>query len=332
MYKLPRYRLTASNASEVTLSLPLVLNNHAIKNPSTSNGLLPLILLFFLMLSGLNCFAESGYKEMGDAFEFFDKLDAEESAIKSAKKLEQTKKDVKTTEKSRPAKSKPAIEGLDSILSEITETPSTKKIKPPKKETVKALSKIIKTAKKPAAPVKKNNFRKRDIAGNKLKTEAEQWACVEDAVNKLVWEVKTSNGEKQDKNNTYTWHNPEQNNISGTANGGRCKGGVPCDTHAYVQAINEQKLCGYSDWRLPTRKEMLSLVGQKASKDGATIDNKYFPDAMPSWYWTASDNEEHPEYAWYVLFRNGISLNDLKERPKHIRLVRGGEHKFATAD
>ena len=28
-------------------------------------------------------------------------------------------------------------------------------------------------------------------------------------------------------------------------------------------------------------------------------------------------------FAWYVLFRNGIALNDLKERPKHIRLVRG---------
>ena len=33
-------------------------------------------------------------------------------------------------------------------------------------------------------------------------------------------------------------------------------------------------------------------------------------------------NESQPEYAWYVLFRNGVKLNDLKERPKHIRLVR----------
>ena len=28
------------------------------------------------------------------------------------------------------------------------------------------------------------------------------------------------------------------------------------------------------------------------------------------------------DHAWYVLFRNGHALSDLKERPKHIRLVR----------
>jgi hypothetical protein len=54
------------------------------------------------------------------------------------------------------------------------------------------------------------------------------------------------------------------------------------------------------------------------------INREYFPEAIASWYWTASSNEENSGYAWYVLFKNGISLNDLKKRPKHVRLVRAG--------
>ena len=49
---------------------------------------------------------------------------------------------------------------------------------------------------------------------------------------------------------------------------------------------------------------------------------QYFPETRASWYWTSSENKSRDDVAWYVLFRNGLALNDLKERPKHIRLVR----------
>jgi hypothetical protein len=91
--------------------------------------------------------------------------------------------------------------------------------------------------------------------------------------------------------------------------------------------MNEQKLCGYSDWRLPTREEMETLIDYNTSAKHVTINTTYFPEAVPSWYWTATENSQRDNFAWYVLFRNGIALNDLKERPKHVRLVRGNREQ-----
>jgi hypothetical protein len=162
-------------------------------------------------------------------------------------------------------------------------------------------------------------------SGLPLDAKADRWECVEDKKSKLTWEVKKNDGGIRDKDYSYTWLRGNDGVIKGLSNGGRCKGGVKCDTYSYVRAMNEQKLCGYSDWRLPTRKEMETLVDYNNTGNEATIDKTYFPETVPSWYWTATENPRRDNFAWYVLFRNGIALNDLKERPKHIRLVRGNQ-------
>ncbi len=160
-------------------------------------------------------------------------------------------------------------------------------------------------------------------SGNTLDEKADRWECVEDKSSKLTWEVKRNDGGIRDKDYSYSWLRNINGEINGVSNGGRCRGGVKCDTYSYVRAMNEQKLCGYSDWRLPTREEMETLVDYNTAAQGATINSTYFPEAVPSWYWTATENPRRDNFAWYVLFRNGIALNDLKERPKHVRLVRG---------
>jgi hypothetical protein len=162
-------------------------------------------------------------------------------------------------------------------------------------------------------------------SGQPLDAKADKWECVEDKSSRLTWEVKKNDGGIRDKDYTYTWLRNNIGENKGVSDGGRCKGGVKCDTYNYVRAMNVQKLCGYSDWRLPTREEMETLVDYNNTAKEATIDKTYFPEAVPSWYWTATENPHSENFAWYVLFRNGIALNDLKERPKHIRLVRGNQ-------
>lgn len=173
-----------------------------------------------------------------------------------------------------------------------------------------------------AAAKTKTPYNKYDTNGNLLDNESEQWACIHDTSNDLMWEVKSKDDALRNSNNLYSWFDPKNKKLKGKPDGGRCEGGTDCDTNAYVQAMNEKKFCGHNDWHLPTRVEMQTLVYLKNQDDPVKINKQYFPETVPSWYWTASENDESNDFAWYVLFRNGVALNDLKERPKHIRLVR----------
>jgi hypothetical protein len=47
-------------------------------------------------------------------------------------------------------------------------------------------------------------------------------------------------------------------------------------------------LAGLSDWRLPTRIELISIMDHSVEPPAATIDPVAFPDTIPRYYWTAS--------------------------------------------
>ncbi|MDH3342797.1 MAG: DUF1566 domain-containing protein [Gammaproteobacteria bacterium] len=214
------------------------------------------------------------------------------------------------------------------VIEEIADTPLATQLKSTVVAEEKQPEIITQDTTSEADNELKIKYLKKGSDGNILPDNASSWACVEDVKNGLIWEIKANDGSTQDKNNSFTWYQPEASEtLYGIADGGRCTGDSDCDTHAYIKYINQKNYCGYSNWRLPTKEEMLGIVEFKNNTSTAKIDTEYFPDALPSWYWTASSNENHPEHAWYVLFRNGIAINDLKERPKHIRLVRSQTEK-----
>lgn len=153
------------------------------------------------------------------------------------------------------------------------------------------------------------------------------WDCVRDEVTGLIWEVKTVDGALRDQNHLYTWYNPdpsENGGAPGTPDGGECAGGIDCDTESYVEAVNNQGLCGFTDWRLPNRAELRTIVDYKS--DFPAIDTSYFANTIARSFWTAEANATYPSYAWHTDFKFGLaSYYYYKSGAKAVRLVRGGE-------
>lgn len=105
------------------------------------------------------------------------------------------------------------------------------------------------------------DFTKLDANGNPLPDAATYWPCIRDNVTGLIWEVPGESGLTSSAN-TYTWHQPDpllNGGDPGQPNGGFCTGSA-CDTDAFIKALNEARHCGFGDWRMPTSRELFSLV------------------------------------------------------------------------
>ncbi|MDX2481399.1 MAG: DUF1566 domain-containing protein, partial [Desulfuromusa sp.] len=158
-------------------------------------------------------------------------------------------------------------------------------------------------------------------------TGVKSWGCTRDNMTGLTWEIKSETG-LQGKDSTYSWNNPTgtvNGGQSGLVNGGICEGSL-CDTLAYINKINEAGLCGISDWRLPTREELLSIVNNGSFKPAA--DLRFFPNTAPDYYWSSSPYSEMGGSAWQVYFLSGEAYPDEKNQSKKVRLVRGKTGTF----
>jgi hypothetical protein len=93
-----------------------------------------------------------------------------------------------------------------------------------------------------------------------------------------------------------------------------------------------QNLCGslnlggYSDWRLPSKKELMSIVDYGIPYPGPTINTTYFPIAYVPFCWSSTTDADSPSYAWGV----GFSYGYVCSLGKHhygfcVRCVRGGQ-------
>jgi hypothetical protein len=79
----------------------------------------------------------------------------------------------------------------------------------------------------------------------------------------------------------------------------------------------------YSDWRLPERGELMSLLD--FGRFDPAIDTKYFPGCRTSpCYWSINAYAEDPDYAWVVRFWDGYIAKWDKNVSDWTRCVRGG--------
>ncbi|WP_267928625.1 DUF1566 domain-containing protein [Desulfolithobacter dissulfuricans] len=66
-----------------------------------------------------------------------------------------------------------------------------------------------------------------------------------------------------------------------------------------ITELNREGFAGYSDWRLPNRRELRSLMSYQAKKP-ALPDKHPFTNVYLSWYWTSTTAVINPAYAWWV--------------------------------
>ncbi|MCL6584441.1 MAG: DUF1566 domain-containing protein, partial [bacterium] len=151
------------------------------------------------------------------------------------------------------------------------------------------------------------SYTKLDARGNPLPDSASSWSMVKDNVTGLIWEVKTDDGSIHDKDNTYTWQDAQDK---------------------FIAKLNAEKFGGYSDWRLPTVKE-LSMIVDSGRFDPA-INTNYFPNTKSSPYWSSTSSVYSTDTACYVNFKDGyVFIYSFKTSLRYVRAVRGNS-AFST--
>jgi len=163
------------------------------------------------------------------------------------------------------------------------------------------------------------SYTKLDAGGNDLSDSAASWTMVRDNVTGLIWEVKTDDGSVHDKDNKYTWY--DSNPATNGGNAGTPGDGT--DTEDFINALNSENFGGYSDWRLPTIKELASIANLGQSYPA--IGTGYFPNTQSSHYWSSSTYTSTPGNAWHVDFDHGFVNRYPKSYSYYVRCVRGGQ-------
>ncbi|MFT6757505.1 MAG: hypothetical protein ACJA0M_001385 [Chitinophagales bacterium] len=166
-------------------------------------------------------------------------------------------------------------------------------------------------------------FTKRHKNGARMPASAEAWSCVTDNVTGLTWEVKTTDGGVQDLDKTYRW---------GGISADRFGSAFYSDWNVLVNHANKSKLCGFNDWRVPRRAELVglidySLIDGYGRRDTGAVDTNYFPTISHWDYWTSSaqarDFDGTSNYSLSVQMSWGSSQSWPRTKEFRVVLARG---------
>ena len=137
-----------------------------------------------------------------------------------------------------------------------------------------------------------SNLIKIDAAGNRLPFEAGEWVAVLDESTGLMW-PKDDSGERLDDK-------------------GEAK---------YIAGLNESALAGFSDWRICTRPELLTIVD--LDRYEPAINKDFFPGTKSAWYRTSSPCAWAPASGvWFVYFGLGDVYVSHRDGLAFVRAVR----------
>jgi hypothetical protein len=96
------------------------------------------------------------------------------------------------------------------------------------------------------------------------------------------------------------------------------------NTVGYKNAVNAAALCGFSDWRLPSKEELAGLIDTTRPRGQPAINATWFPITLDNFYWTSTPSTTSATNAWRVYFGNGY-ISEGYRSSRHdtsVRLVR----------
>lgn len=126
------------------------------------------------------------------------------------------------------------------------------------------------------------------------------WIMTRDNVTGLIWEVKTRDGSIHHWEDTYTWCDTDYATNGGFP--GTCSDGG--DTMDFIQALNDDAFGGFTDWRMPTEKELSTLLNHDRFEPA--INTTFFPNTLSTSYWSSVTANKMRDHAWRVSFDDGL--------------------------
>jgi hypothetical protein len=148
--------------------------------------------------------------------------------------------------------------------------------------------------------------------------------CVLDNVTGLVWEGKTASGVRSNQRTSHFDNAALPQKLEGDrlVNPTQAEILALTNTVGYLNHVNSIGLCGYTDWRLPTVKELHSILH---AGNGAGVDLGWFVNTDPyASYWAATLGSTPSRGRAVDGFgaREGMIRNGGEWPPNGVRLVR----------